>query len=38
MKNSWWMRGLCIIFLGWLLATTSFAAAEKNHGAGLYTL
>ncbi|WP_298607628.1 DUF4390 domain-containing protein [uncultured Thiothrix sp.] len=29
MKNSWWMRSLCIIFLGWLLATTSFAAEEK---------
>lgn len=30
MKNSWWMRYLCIIFLGWLIATTtSFAADEK---------
>ena len=29
MKNSWWMRPLCIVFLGWLIATTSFAAAEK---------
>ncbi|HMT93702.1 DUF4390 domain-containing protein [uncultured Thiothrix sp.] len=29
MKNSWWMRSLCIIFLGWLLVTTSFAAEEK---------
>lgn len=29
MKNSWWMRTLCIILLGWLIATASFAADEK---------
>lgn len=29
MKNSRWMRYLCIILMGWLLATASFAIEEK---------